>query len=243
MGGIVILGATSAIARAIAIEYARRGHALVLAARDVVENEAIAADLRVRYDVPAHALTWDAVDYDAHVPFVGKCAELLGEIEGVVLCNGYMDDQQVAQREWDAACRTIDATFTGSVSVLEKFAAFLEKRRSGWIAALSSVAGDRGRQSNYIYGSAKAGLSTYLQGLRNRLHHAGVHVCTVKPGFVDTKMTFGQVPFAASPESAAKAIVRAIDRRKNVVYVPWFWRYIMLIIRSIPEWQFKRMKM
>lgn len=243
MPGVVILGSTSAIARAIAIEYARRGHALVLAARDADENEAIAADLRVRYNVPARALSWDAADYATHGPFVAKCAELLGTIDGVVLCSGYMDDQHVAQRKWDAARRTIDATLTGSISVLENFAAILEQQRSGWIAALSSVAGDRGRQSNYIYGSAKAGLSTYLQGLRNRLHHSGVHVCTVKPGFVDTKMTFGQVPFAASPESAAKAIVRAVERRKNVVYVPWFWRYIMFIIRSIPEWQFKRMKM
>ena len=243
MRGIVILGATSAIARAVAVEYARRGHPLVLAARDAEENEAIAADLRVRHSVPAHALAWDAADYDAHGAFVDKCNQLLGDIEGLVLCSGYMDDQQLAQREWDAARRTIDATFTGSISVLEKFAAILEQQRSGWIAALSSVAGDRGRQSNYIYGAAKAGLSTYLQGLRNRLHHSGVHVCTIKPGFVDTKMTFGQVPFAASPENAARAIVRAVDRRKNVVYVPWFWRYIMLIIRSIPEWQFKRMKM
>jgi short-subunit dehydrogenase len=164
-------------------------------------------------------------------------------IEGLVLCSGYMDDQTRAQNEWPVAQRTIDVNLTGSISVLERFASYFESKGSGWMAVVSSVAGDRGRQSNYIYGASKAGLSAYLEGLRNRLYHAGVHVMTVKPGFVDTKMTWGQVPFAAAPESAAKDIVRGIAKRKNVLYVPFFWRYIMLLIRYIPEWQFKKMKM
>jgi short-subunit dehydrogenase len=131
------------------------------------------------------------------------------------------------------------------VSLLEQFAARFEERGEGFIAAISSVAGDRGRQSNYIYGASKAGLSAYLEGLRNRLYHRGVHVTTIKPGFVDTKMTFG-LPglfLVASPQQAAKAMYAAIVKKKNTAYVPWFWRYIMLIIRHVPDWQFKKMRM
>lgn len=242
--GVVVLGATSAIAQAVARELAQAGHAVVVAARDSEENEALAADLRVRYGVAAQAIAWDAGEFDAHEAFVQQCVDALQDrIEGVVLCSGYMEDQTRAQNEWPIAQRTIDVNLTGSISVLERFARHFEAKGAGWMAVVSSVAGDRGRQSNYIYGASKAGLSAYLEGLRNRLYHKGVHVMTVKPGFVDTKMTWGQVPFAAAPEKAAKDIVRGIEKRKNVVYVPFFWRYIMLLIRHIPEWQFKKMKM
>lgn len=241
---VVILGATSAIARAVATRFAQQGHPVIVAARDVDEAGYIAADLRIRYQVDAAAVAWDAEDFESHGAFVEHCVETFGEgLGGVVLCSGYMDDQENVQTDQASARRTFDVNLTGSVSTLELFANLFEERGAGFIAAVSSVAGDRGRQSNYIYGAAKAGLSVYLEGLRNRLYHAGVHVVTIKPGFVDTKMTWGEVPFAASPEDAARAIVRAIEKKKNVVYVPWFWRYIMLIIRHIPEFQFKRMRM
>ena len=245
-GGVVILGPTSAIARAVAGELAAKGHALVLAGRDTEEIETIATDLRVRHAVPVHAIPWDATYFDTHAERVEACAELLdGSIEGVVLCSGYMPEQEDAQTDWDTARRTIEVTYTGSVSMLNLFATRFESQRRGFICAIGSVAGDRGRQSNYLYGSAKAGLSAYLEGLRNRMFHAGVHVLTVKPGFVDTAMTWGLdgMFLMASPETVGRRIVRAIEKRRNVLYVPWFWRYIMLIIRHIPESVFKRMRM
>lgn len=246
LGGIVILGPTSAIARAVAGVFAAKGHALVLAGRDTEEIETMAADLGVRYGVSVHGLPWDATYFDTHAQVVEACAELLDDsIEGVVLCSGYMPEQEDAQTDWDNARRTIDVTYTGSVSMLNIFATRFESQRHGFICAISSVAGDRGRQSNYLYGSAKAGLSAYLQGLRNRLFPAGVHVLTVKPGFMDTAMTWGLdgMFLVASPEYVGQRIVRAIEKRRNVLYVPWFWRYIMLIIRHIPESIFKRMRM
>ena len=130
----------------------------------------------------------------------------------------------------------------GTLNVL---ANHFESRHKGFICALSSVAGDRGRQSNYLYGSAKGGLTTFLQGLRNRLYHSGVHVITVKPGFVDTRMVFGKakLPLVATPERVARDIYQAVKKRKNVVYVPWFWRWIMFMVGSIPEGLFKKLKM
>lgn len=244
--GIVILGASSVVARAIAIEYALKGYSLILAAPDDEENEAIASDLRIRYGCHVQAIHWDAMDTGTHEAFIATCQDTLGgSLDGIVLCCGYMEDQELGQQDWEIARRTIEINFTGCVSTLNRFANLFEERKSGFIAALSSVAGDRGRQSNYIYGSAKAGLSAYLEGLRNRLHHVGIPVTTIKPGFMDTAMTWGKpgIFLAAEPGAAARTIVRAIDKKKNTVYVPWFWRYIMLIIRHVPEWQFKKMRM
>jgi short-subunit dehydrogenase len=246
-GRVVVLGATSSIARATAQAFAAAGYAVVLGARDPEENARLAADIAVRHGVPCTALPFDAEACATHPAFTAECARALGgAVDGLVLCFGFMAAQADCQRDFALARRTIDVNFTGAVSILECFAADFEARGVGFIGVLSSVAGDRGRQSNYIYGSAKAGLSTYLQGLRNRLHKAGVSVTTIKPGFVDTKMTFGLPlpgPLVASPERAGAAICRAILARRDVAYVPFFWRYIMLLIRCIPEWQFKKMGM
>jgi short-subunit dehydrogenase len=243
---VVILGSTSSIARALALEFAREGHALILGALDQEESERIAADIGVRYEVPCAALPFDAANFESHPSFFETCAEKAEEnLAGVVLCFGYMVEQELAQGDFAEAHRIMDINYTGTASILSHFANHFEARKEGFIAALSSVAGDRGRQSNYIYGSAKAGVSAFLQGLRNRLHKAGVPVTTIKPGFVDTQMTYG-LPglfLVASPEAAAKAIHRAIRKRRDTAYIPWFWRYIMLIIRTIPEWQFKKMGM
>jgi short-subunit dehydrogenase len=158
-----------------------------------------------------------------------------------------MFDQAEAQADVQRIRRTYDVNLTSAASVLEPIAAHMAERGTGWIAAVSSVAGDRGRQSNYLYGSAKAGLTAYLQGLRNRVHHHGVDVLTIKPGFVDTPMTHGLLdpdsPLVASPDRVAKDIDRAIRRRRSKVYTPWFWRGIMAIIRNIPEAIFKRLKL
>jgi short-subunit dehydrogenase len=244
--GIVILGATSAIAHAAAIELGARGYDLILASRDIEENQAIASDIEVRTGANAAAFPFEAEDMQSHPAFFARCRDHFGDgLEGVILCFGCLYDQQAAQQDFNIAHRTIDVNYTGAVSILELFAAHFEHRKKGFICAVSSVAGDRGRQSNYLYGSAKAGLTAYLQGLRNRLYKSGVAVTTVKPGFVDTKMTFGKpnLMLVAPAQKAAKDIVKAALKGKDVVYTPWFWRYIMLIIQHVPETIFKRMKL
>ena len=244
--GVVILGATSAIARAAAIELGLRGYDLILASRDTEENQAVASDVQVRTGAKVAAFSFEAEDVSSHAAFFSRCRDHFGDgLAGVVLCFGYLDDQQAAQQDFKIARRTIDVNYTGAVSILELFAGHFEERRNGFICAVSSVAGDRGRQSNYLYGSAKAGLTAYLEGLRNRLYRAGVPVTTVKPGFVDTKMTFGKpgLMLVASAEKAAKDTVKAALKGKDVVYTPWFWRYIMLIIQHVPERVFKRLKL
>ncbi|MFA6240934.1 MAG: SDR family oxidoreductase [Candidatus Hydrogenedentales bacterium] len=243
---IVILGATSSVARALAHEFARRGSPLIFAARDTDDAAVIAVDTEVRFGVPTQVVRFDADRMENLPRTLERCLEVAdGDIGGVVLCYGYMDEQKKAQADPDIAERTMNINLTSAVIVLEQFAAYFADRKAGFIAALSSVAGDRGRQSNYLYGASKAGLTAYLQGLRNRMAPCGVPVTTIKPGFMDTKMTFG-LPglfLVASPEQAGQAIHYAIVRKKDVVYVPWFWRYIMLIIRHVPEKIFKRMKM
>jgi len=246
-GTVVLVGVTSAIVRALAAEFAQRGHDLIVAARDVEETNAIASDLDVRYGVRVVAKTFEAEAFASHAAFVDECVrDAGGALDGVVVGFGFMEEQSVAQTKFDAAKRTIDVNVAAVMSVCERFAAHFAPARRGFIAGISSVAGDRGRQSNYIYGATKAAMSAYLQGLRNRLQPERVHVVTIKPGFVDTKGTWGlPLPAAlvATPERAARDIYRAIAAKKDVVYVPWFWRYIMLLVCAIPEWQFKKMKM
>jgi decaprenylphospho-beta-D-erythro-pentofuranosid-2-ulose 2-reductase len=242
---VVILGSASSTARYIAHEFARAGYDLVLGDFDHWENDRIAADVRVRFDVQTYSIKFNALAFETHAKFVEDCTRELGaEPEGVILCFGFMAQQADAQKDFVLARRTIDTNLSGAVSILEQFASLFEARKHGFIAALSSVAGDRGRQANYIYGASKGGFSVYLEGLRNRLHAAGVQVCTIKPGFMDTKMTYGMDlpgPLVASPQQAARAIYRAIQKKKNTAYIFPLWRYIMLIIRHIPEWQFKKM--
>ena len=244
-GTVLVAGATSAIARATAAELARRGHALVLAARDVAEAEAIAADLRLRFGVAARAALLDALDFASHETLADSVLAEGDAFEGVVVALGWMGDTETARHDADEARRTIDINLTAVVSLLTPLADHLERRGTGFVCVVSSVAGDRGRQSNYVYGAAKGGLSVYLQGLRNRLFHAGVRVVTVKPGFVDTRMTFG-LPgtfLVAAPERVARGIVRAIEGGLDVVYLPGFWGPVMRGIRAVPERLFKRLKL
>jgi short-subunit dehydrogenase len=243
---VLILGATSAIASALAREFAAHKCDLVLGGRDREELGALASDLILRYGIRAGVLPFDALDTQTHASALRLfLAETGNALEGVVVCMGYLGDQAKGQTDWEEARRILETNFTGCVSALNILANHFESRHAGFLCALSSVAGDRGRQSNYLYGAAKAGLSTFLEGLRNRLFHAHVKVITVKPGFVDTRMTYGHsgLFLVASPESVAKGIFRAIIKGKDVVYLPWFWRPIMLIVRSIPEAIFKRLRM
>lgn len=243
---VVILGATSSIARAIAHRFAEAGHPILLAGRDVGDLERDAADLRLRHGVAAKTLRFDATDFASHPAFVDACVNSdVGSLEGVVLCHGYMAEQDEAARDFDLARQMIDINYTSAVSVLNPLADHLAKAGRGFICGVSSVAGDRGRQSNYLYGSTKAALSTYLQGLRNRLSRSGVNVVTVKPGFVDTAVTFGRpgLFLVAPPQKVGADVFRAVRRGRSEIYTPWFWRGIMGIIKSVPEPVFKRMKL
>ena len=245
-GPVLILGATSSIAKAAAHQFAQAGHPLILAARDEDEARRDAADLRLRYGVAATARAFDATDFGSHPAFVGACLNDNGAaLEGVVLCHGTMAEQDDAAKDFDLARRMIDVNYTSAVSVLNPIADHLSRLGRGFVCAVSSVAGDRGRGSNYLYGSTKAALSTYLQGLRNRLSRSGVRVVTVKPGFVDTALTFGRpgMFLIASPQRVGRDVFNAVRRGRSEVYTPWFWRGIMGIIKAIPEPVFKRMKL
>lgn len=243
MKSVLILGATSDIAQAVAKKYAAEGWSLTLAARDTVALEPIAADLKIRADAEVKAVQFDATDFENHAVFYES---LSPKPDAVICVFGYMGDQESVRSDFGEVKKTIDVNYTGAVSILNIVANDFEQRESGAIAGISSVAGDRGRQSNYIYGSAKAGFTAYLSGLRNRLAKKGVHVMTVKPGFCRTKMTEKlELPAAltAEPEQVAAAVFSGMKKQRNVVYTLWMWRYIMLIIRHIPEFIFKKMDM
>lgn len=240
-----MLGARSAIAQALARRLAERGWDLVLAARHCQTLEPVAADLRLRLGRAVHLLEFDALDLRSHEGLPQRVRSAAGPFHLVVCVFGYLGDPGRARRDTDEMVRTLATNFTAAAVCLAHLANDLEARQEGGIIAISSVAGDRGRQSNYTYGAAKGGLSLFLQGLRNRLAPAGVRVLTVKPGFVDTPMTEGLegLFLVAPPERVAGDVVRAYERGRDVLYTPWFWRWILLVIRLIPEGIFKRLKL
>jgi decaprenylphospho-beta-D-erythro-pentofuranosid-2-ulose 2-reductase len=243
---VVVVGASSGIGRAIARRWAMAGSNLILAGRDVEDMNRSAADLRIRSGRHVEVVPFDALAFDKHESFWRECSSRAGGmIDGMVMLHGNLPAQSEAQVDVNVARSAIDTNFTSAVSILSFAANDFEARRRGFLCVFSSVAGDRGRQSNYVYGAAKAGLTTFLQGLRNRLFKSGVGVVTVKPGFVDTGMTWG-LPgmfLVAKPESVAEDVYRAVEKGKATIYTPFFWRYIMLIIKHVPEVIFKRMKM
>ncbi len=243
-GGIAIVGARSGIGRALARRLASEGHALILAGRDLDELELIARDLEIRYGTKATARAFDAQGYGDHGAFLEGCVEhFAGQLDGLLLCHGTMLEQAEAEKDFAAARRMVEVNYLSMVSLLGPAATYFEQQGAGWICAISSVAGDRGRQGNYLYGSTKAALSALLSGLRTRLAKRGVRVIDVRPGFVDTALTFG-LPgmfLVASPQKVAEDIVQGIRKNRAVVYTPFFWRGIMLIIRMIPDFVFRRL--
>ncbi|WP_298735216.1 SDR family oxidoreductase [uncultured Chitinophaga sp.] len=243
MPTVLILGAASDMAVAIARQFAAEKYDIQLAARNVSALQAQQQDLEIRYSIQATTHAFDALDFDSHAAFYNS---LQPKPDITVCVFGYLGDQQQGQSNWQEAERIIHTNYTGAVSVLNIVADDYAARRQGAIIGISSVAGERGRQSNYLYGSAKAGFTAYLSGLRNRLFHQGVHVMSVQPGFVYTRMTEGlTLPplLTAQPADVAAAMVKGLKGRKNVLYVKWFWRYIMLIIKSVPEFIFKKLKL
>ena len=240
-GAVLILGARSDIGMAIARAYAADGHAIQLAARkaDTLETERNDIALRHGVDVTLHEL--DALDYDSHDAFLDSLPTLP---EIAVCAVGYMGEQSDNEHDMPAARLVMRSNFEGPANLLALLANRFETRGSGTLIGISSVAGDRGRATNYVYGSAKAGFTAFLSGLRNRLAKEGVHVMTVKPGFVATKMTEGMdLPekLTADPDKLARSVVRAAGMRRNIIYVKPIWALVMLIIRNIPEAIFKKL--
>lgn len=240
---MLVLGATSAIAMATMRIYAVRGAKFYLVARNAEKLAVVAADLRVRGAAEVYACAQDLDDTDRHAAILQDAHEKLQGIGVAFIAHGVLGDQQEAEQEYRVAEKILHTDLLSPVSLITWLANYFARRGSGTIVALSSVAGDRGRKTNYVYGTAKAGLSTFLQGVRNRVDREGVNVITVKPGFVATPMTAhlqAGILFA-NPGAVATRIARAIDRHKDVVYVPGFWRAIMTIVRMVPESIFKRL--
>ncbi len=243
MACVLILGAKSDIARAIAHRFGRAGYDIILAARGAFELENDVRDLQIRYGIKAEATEFEALDYESHSAFYNR---LEPKPAGVVCAVGYLGDQKLAEQDLREARKIMETNFTGCASILNVIANDFETRKKGCIIGISSVAGDRGRQSNYFYGAAKAAFTVYLSGLRNRLYRSGVQVMTVKPGFVATKMT-GDMDLSplltSSSEEVADDIFMAYKAGNEILYTKWFWKWIILIIRLIPEKIFKKLKL
>lgn len=237
----LILGAASDIGLALARAFARDGYAVILAARNASRLEADAADIRLRSGVDVRLAEFDVIGAVGPAEF----ADSIGPLPEIVVCVvGLMGSQTVSQTDAAAADLVMRTNYNGPVLFLGEFANRMNARGSGTIIGISSVAGDRGRQSNYIYGAAKAGLTAFLSGLRNRLSASGVHVITVKPGYVRTRMTEGmQLPaiLTAAPEDVGDYVVAHLNR--DVIYVRPVWRLIMAIVRGLPERLFKKTKL
>ena len=245
MQKVVIIGATSAIAEATARLYAARGARLFLVARNESRLDDIAADLRVRGSQEVLQATLDMNDVQGHASVIEQIWSSFGHVDVVLVAHGTLPDQAQCEVSVDVALKEFATNGTSTIALLTAMAPRFETQRGGTMAVISSVAGDRGRQSNYLYGAAKAAVTTFASGLRQRMAKVGVNVLTIKPGFVDTPMTrdFKKGALWAKPEAIARGIARAADRGRSVAYLPGFWLLIMLVIRHIPEFVFKRIKL
>ena len=237
------MGATSALAEATARILAARGDSLYLVGRRPDALKAIAADLKVRGAAQVAFELLDATDVASHEPMLARATQTLVGLDTVLIAYGTLSDQKACE---GSAQLTVQELTTNAISIaalLTLVAQQFERRKSGTIAVISSVAGERGRASNYVYGSAKALVTAFTSGMRQRLSKSGVAVITIKPGFVDTPMTaaFPKGPLWAKPQTVAAGIVRAMDRSAAVVYLPFFWRPLMAVIRAIPERLFGRL--
>ncbi len=240
---VLIAGATSAIACETAKLLAADGERLFLVGRDPQKLSAVVADLAVRSGAAVPHLVADLDDLARHEEIVSRAAAALGGLDTLLVAHGILGDPSAAERDFDRARQVFHTNLLGAASLATIAAQRFAEQGGGTIAVISSVAGDRGRRSNYVYGAAKGGLSLFLQGLRNRWHAAHVRVLTIKPGLVDTPMTahLPRSPLSARPATVARGIRRALHGRRDVVYLPWFWRPIMLVVKAIPEVVFKRL--
>lgn len=246
MKRILIIGATSAIAKACARLWAEQGSEFFLVARSLEKLEQTAADLRGRGAKAVTLHCMDATELAAHAHMLENCLETLQQIDIALIAHGTLPDQKACEQNVEVALYEFANNGTSVIALLTRLANQFETQRCGTLAVISSVAGDRGRPSNYLYGTAKAAVSTFCEGLRARLFKVGVHVIDIKPGFVDTPMTQG-LPLPAAlvvkPEKVAQLIVKGIERKTDVLYAPGFWALIMLIIKAIPNFIFKKLNL
>lgn len=241
-GSVLILGAQSDIAKAVVHRFAEEGYDIQLAARKINSLDIYKIDIELRYQVKVSLHEFDALDINSHVQFIDS----LPKLPNVTICAvGLMGAQTENEQDLKVAVKVMRSNFEGPASIFALLANRLEQRGSGTLVGISSVAGERGRAKNYIYGSAKAGFTVFLSGLRNRLAKKGVNVITVLPGFVSTKMTKGMnLPskLTAQPEEVAAALFNAVQKKHNIIYVKKIWWLIMKAILGIPEKIFKKMK-
>lgn len=240
---ILVLGANSAIAKATARLWAEQGHHIYLVGRDPGKLEALTQDLKVKTRGKVYSEAMDLVDTSLHDSLIKRAKITLGKIDLVFIAHGTLGDQSTCEKSWAESLKILNENFLSQASLLTLIANEFDFARHGHIAVITSVAGDRGRAKNYVYGSAKGALSLFLGGIRNRLAAKNIPVTDFKLGFVDTPMTthYKKGPIWATPESVAQGIVTAIEQRKDVVYLPWFWCWIMMVIRGIPEKIFKKL--
>jgi decaprenylphospho-beta-D-erythro-pentofuranosid-2-ulose 2-reductase len=246
MKKIFIVGATSAIATACARLWTSEDAIFFLAGRDNVKLQSIADDLKARGASEAYTDLIDLCDIESHESMLEKCFTALEQVDIALIAHGTLPDQADCEQDTHIALQEFSSNGLSTIALLTPLANRMEKQGHGTIAVISSVAGDRGRQSNYLYGAAKASVTTFCEGLRARMFKAGVQVLTIKPGFVDTPMTRGLPlpgPLVSSPDKIAKCIHRGIKRGSNTIYTPRYWSLIMLIIRSIPTVIFKRLSL
>jgi len=241
MSNILILGATSTIAKHTIRLFAADEHSLYLVARNEDKLASMKQDMLVRGAKDVNYECLDLSDDKQHTDLISRVTETMGSIDIVLIAYGTLSDQNISIESYANTLKELQINCLSVISLLTILANQMEQQGSGSIAVISSPSGDRGRQSNYIYGTAKGALTIFLQGLRNRLSKSNVHVLTIKPGFVDTPMTkdFKKGFLWANPEVISKGIYNAIKKKREVVYLPFFWRYIMFIIKSIPEKIFK----
>jgi decaprenylphospho-beta-D-erythro-pentofuranosid-2-ulose 2-reductase len=241
---ILLIGATSAIAKEVARLYAAQGAALFLVARNEKHLNNLQADLQVRGAEKSSCLVEDLNVFDRHAQIIKAAAGFLGTIDVALICHGSLPDQQACEQDFTLTEKEIHTNALSVISLLTVLAQHFISQGKGTIAAITSVAGDRGRQSNYVYGAAKAMVSIYLQGLRGRLLSAGIHVVDIRPGFVDSPMTaqFKKNALWASPAKVARVIVHGIAGKRHTVYAPHFWRLIMFAVHLVPEFIFKRIR-
>jgi short-subunit dehydrogenase len=242
---VLIIGATSAIAHAVARRCAARGARLFLIARRAEALDANAADLRVRGAAQVETALLDANDTARHAAVLDRAFSAFGGFDAALVAHGTLPDQARCERSVEAALESFDTNARSVIALLTELANRFEAQGGGAIGVISSPAGDRGRASNYVYGAAKAAVSNFASGLRHRLFTKGVRVLTIEPGFVDTPMTaaFDKGALWASPDRVAVDIERALARGFGVVYTPWFWRWIMLLIKHVPERVFVRTRL
>lgn len=245
MKKIAIYGATSAIAVATARRYAGHAAEFFLVARDARKLQALNDDLVLRGAKRVDCAISDLADWEQHTSLIDRAEQSLHDSDVSLIAYGTLGAHEECAHSFAAARRELNTNLLSPISLLTLLADRYEARRRGCLAVITSVAGDRGRQSNYVYGTAKGGLAIFLQGLRNRLFASGVGVLTIKPGLVDTPMTahLRKGPLFASPEVIAAGIERAIEHRRDVVYLPGFWRPIMLVVKAMPETLFKRLRL